>query len=201
MPEGPSVFITPDALAPVNKKGNPKLLVWILILVVILVAGFWIWKNSSTTPARSTSKVDTKARIVLVSDKKQYKVGDGVIVAVGVSTGGKKTDGTDVVLYYDNKLLQASSSGILTGGLYPDYPITTVDQTAGVIRVSGIASVDKTVAGQGVLATILMTAKAPGQAKVTVDYTPGSTTDSNIVESTSSKDVLESVTNLEVGIK
>ncbi len=209
MPDtNPSVFISPNVLVDETskKKIDSRIFIGIGILVVLVIVGVILFRGSNNQTGSSggnqvRTNVDTKPRIVLVSDKKEYKVGDGVIVAVGVSTGGKKTDGTDVIIHYDNKLLTASSSGLLNGNIYPEYPIASIDQKSGTIKVSGTASVNQTFAGEGLLTTVLMTTVKPGQAKITVDYTPGSTIDSNIVESTSSKDVLEEVNNLTLSIK
>ena len=45
-----------------------------------------------------------------------------------------------------------------------------------------------------------MGVKAPGKAKIAFDFTPGSTTDSNVIETKTAQDILGSVTDLEVNI-
>lgn len=207
----PSVFIAPPApaqAAPVKKPQlNLKILIMaglaaaVLILLIIFALGRINLNNTNTQPGTGSAAVQSKPKLVLISDRKEYKVGQGVILAVGLSTGNKPTDGTDLVLHFDNQVLQASSSAILEGSLYPDYPLRAVDQKSGLVRISGIAAVNKSYTGSGIFATILFQAVKPGQAVFTIDYRPGLTTDSNIVESGSGQDILSEADNLEVTVK
>lgn len=200
----PSVFISPEVSVPGVKKGlNSKFLV-VVIVVIIAVLGLVALRSPSpktgSTALREPLKISSKPRIILVADKKEYKVGDGVILLIGFGTGGKKTVGADVLLHFDTKMLEATSSTLFQGSLYSEYPLLSADQKSGVIRVSGISSAGSNFTGEGVLATAILKATKAGKTKVTVDFTPGSTTDSNIVGD-SSADLLEEIGNLEVEIK
>lgn len=202
----PSVFISPEGNLPQDKrKLNPRFVVVIILVVVGLVV-FSLMRSPSLSSKTQTARTNqpmkqsSKPRIILVADKKEYKVGDGVILLIGLGTGGKKTAGADVILDFNNKMLEASQSTLFPGNLYPEYPLLSVDQKAGKIRVSGNSSQGEGFFGEGVLATAILKATKAGKAKVTVDFTPGSTTDSNIVGD-SEKDLLEEVGNLEVEIK
>ncbi len=201
----PSVFIASPKIPSQPKTGiNPKtwLLVTLAILVLVLLILVYRGGSFSNVASKTGRNLQTaKPKIILASDKKEYKVGEEVILTIFLSTGGKKTDGTDVILRFDNTALQASSSSVIKGSLYFDYPVASVDQAAGVVRVSGIASSNQTYSGQGVFATVLMKAVKPGKSQITIDYHPGSTTGSNIVGSVDGKQLLEEVGNLEVMVR
>lgn len=117
---------------------------------------------------------------------------------VNVDTGGAQTDGTDAIIRFDPT--RASATQITPGNIYSDYPGTNIDST-GKITISGLASVSSPFSGNGTLATIdfSVPSTAPtGATAITFEFDPNDptkTTDSNIVERNTVKDVLTSVTN------
>ena len=70
----------------------------------------------------------------------------------------------------------------------------------GKITVAGITQAQGGVLANGLFGTVVFQAKAAGQAKISLDYTPGSTIDSNVTESETVEDVLDKVENLEINI-
>src|SRR5947208_953561 len=93
----------------IKKFLNPKL-IFVVLGVVILVEGFFVVKNlrqAAPPPPQKISPVED-GKITLVARKKVYKVGEVVPVAVRVSTGGHPVDGVDVILKYNNKVLEAT---------------------------------------------------------------------------------------------
>lgn len=116
---------------------------------------------------------------------------------IKLDTGGLETDGTDAIVIYDQSKLTAASP-ISAGTIYADYPGNNIDQTAGKIIVSGLASVSSAFKGVGTLATINFTVKdaaAAGATKIQFDFDaskPELTTDSNVVQKGTVKDVLTS---------
>jgi hypothetical protein len=181
---------------------GPKIIFLVLALVVLVEVIFAArsLKQNPPPPAPKVAKAISGGKIILASPKKEYSVGESVPVSIRVSTGGHPTDGTDVVLSFDSKVLSATSSAIITGKIYPDYPVARVE--GDTIRISGISSVNgEGFNGSGVFATINFKAKAAGRAGLVISFKPGSTTDSNIVESKSAKDDLEGVTNIDLTVK
>ena len=138
------------------------------------------------------------ATLVLSPATGTFNRGCNFTLVINLDTAGAQTDGTDSILNFDPTRLTASN--ITEGTIYSDYPGTNIDST-GKITISGLASVAQPFTGSGVLATIsfLVPANAPtGAAQVTFDFdpaNPGKTTDSNVVERNTVKDVLSSVTN------
>lgn len=124
--------------------------------------------------------------------------GCNVNLAINVDTAGASTDGTDAIIRFDPT--RVSATQVTPGTIYADYPGTNIDST-GKISISGLASVSSPFSGAGTLATVSFTvpAAAPtGATQITFDFDPNDpakTTDSNIVERNTVKDVLSSVTN------
>lgn len=172
-----------------------------VILIVEAVYAFKTFREPLPPPPPKIQPI-SGGKIVLLSPKKEYKVGETVPVAVRVVTGGHQSGGTDVTLKYDPKILEATGAANLKkGAIYPEYPLLSVDGKAGDVRISGISGTGTSFNGIGVLATINFKAKTSGKSAVTLDFTYGATDDSNIVDSESSQDILEEVFNLELEIK
>jgi len=121
---------------------------------------------------------------------------------VVLDTQGAQTDGTDAILFYDSSRFSINTSSITSNtAVYPDFPGNNVDEAAGKITISGLASVATPFTGKGTLATLNFTVKdaAPtGATQITFDFDPNNkakTTDSNVVERTTIADVLNSVVN------
>lgn len=125
--------------------------------------------------------------------------GCDVTVAINLDTQGTQTDGTDAILLFDKNAFTAKT--INSGAIYPDYPGNAVDNTNGKVTVSGLASVSQPFAGAGTLATVVFTANATaptGTSTIRFDFDPANlskTTDSNVVERSTIRDTLNSVTN------
>lgn len=158
---------------------------------------------SSSSPTTTNSQTITAGKIVLVSRRSEYKVGNTVPVFIRIYTGNHQTTGSDVILHFDPKVLEATSSAaLLKGKIYSEYPKLEVDPKLGLIIISGISGLNKpNFSGIGVLSTINFKAKTVGKTNLTLDFKPGSTTDSNVTDATSGKDILGSVTNLTLTIK
>ena len=120
-------------------------------------------------------------------------------VNININAGGAETDGADAILLYDSSRFTAQS--VTTGSIYPDYPVSSIDSTAGKINVSGIASVATPFSGSGIFATVnfMVSENAPtGATQLTFDFDPqdkAKTTDSNIVQRATIVDILGSVVN------
>jgi hypothetical protein len=116
-----------------------------------------------------------------------------------VDTGGRKTDGADVILNFNPDDLEATS--ITQGSIYERYPNENMDNSAGKVTISGIAPIGVPYSGKGTFATVNFKVKGGTDSKnteVKFDFDPNNkskTTDSNVVENTTIKDLLDSVSN------
>lgn len=185
-----------------------KIIFWILGLIILIELLFAVWVLKaplpSPTPPSASLPIRPKERgeIQLLSSKKNYQVGEMIPLTIRVSTGGQPTFGTDLILRFDPKILEASSSAIKPGNIYSEYPLVNVNPKNGIISISGITRVGQTgFEGVGVLATLNLKAKKAGVTTLSVDFKPGSTADSNIIEAKTVKDILRRVQNLELVIR
>ncbi|MBI4038164.1 hypothetical protein HY387_00720 [Candidatus Daviesbacteria bacterium] len=183
---------------------TPKL-IFLILGVVLIIEIFMAIQTFRQPPPPAPAKIAplSGGKIVLISPRKEYQVGEVVPVSVRVVTGGHSTSGTDVIVKFDPQKLEATGSANLTKGfIYPEYPLVSVDGKIGQVGISGIISVGKSsFNGIGILATVNFKAKTAGNTKVSVEFKKGATDDSNIVEVGTSKDILEEVFDLELTVK
>lgn len=139
------------------------------------------------------------ATLSLSPSSASFGKGCNFSVDVNLDTGGANTDGTDVILKFDRTRLTAVS--VTPGTIYPDYPSNSPDNSTGTINISGLASISQPFNGSGKFATINFTANpgaTTGLTQVTFDFDPNDkekTTDSNVVESGTVRDILSAVQN------
>lgn len=201
MENTPSAPISNSPTSPRLKFFNPKVVFIILVVIVIVEIIFAVGALTQTASQRSKVLENTTVTMSVTSVKKEYKIGDVVPVSILLDTAGKKAIGTDAILHFDPKVLEATSSAIEKGTIYQDYPALGIDGKLGTVTVSGINSADVNFSGIGVLASINFTAKTSGSTTVSLEFTPGSTTDTNIVDPVSGGDILQMVNNLKLSIK
>lgn len=187
----------------------PKKLIFTVVVVIILVAeliwgGWTLTKKFPQTQVQpAVSQPEVQSTIILKALKSEFKLGENLPVTIELSTA-KSTDGTDVVIIYDPKKLQvvsgASKAPVTVGSLYNEYPSNKIDENTGRIFISGVTSQANGVVGNGVFGSITFKAKVAGPTTISIDFTPNSTVDSNIIETKTAKDVLTGVNNLEINI-
>lgn len=188
---------------PINKKIIFLLLGLVAILeIVLMIRAISVNLNPFPRSVERLQKV-SGAKIVLDTSKTNYQLGDEVLVTVRVATGGHTTDGIDLVLRYDNKILEASGSGVFTPGqIYTEYPPVIINNVKGEIRVSGLTGAqEKSFIGVGNFGQIKFKAIANGSTKISTDFqTIGSTVDTNVTETKTAKDLLEKSYDLSVTV-
>lgn len=191
----PSVEIIEE---PLRKK--PKLLnariIFAILGVVIIVEMILLIQTFLSPPAKilEVPRPVSEGQIIIHSDKSNMPVGDNAIITVKISTGGRTTDGVDLVLHFDPEKLEAKA--ITKGAAYQEYPVESVDNSNGIIRVSGITQTGFN--GMDVLTQIEFKAKSSGKTTISAEFKPGVTTDSNIIETGSTNDILGAVYNADL---
>jgi hypothetical protein len=159
--------------------------------------------NGSSSSSLVSGRVASlsNAKIYLLADKNQYKTGDNLVLRINLDTGGHTINGVDVILRYDPKLLFASSNRIIKGDIFQEYPLSDVDSKNGIVRVSAISSISsKGYNGMGDIAAISFRTISQGDASFSVEFKKGDTTNTNVVEAFTGKNILEEVKNLTVNI-
>lgn len=190
-----------------------KIIVGAVLLIVVILLVWFIWnftqaKNQTVgsilQKTQNTSKsLDKVPGIIILSTSKQtFKVGETMTVSINFSSR-QFSDGADVILLYDPKLLSvelnANNKPVNVGAIYQEYPENSDDKN-GRITVSGISSTPEGNVASGLFGTVNFKAKAAGKATISLDFTKGSSTDTNITEAENSQDILEAVQNVEVVI-
>lgn len=175
-----------------------------LIVILELIWASWtLFKPAPPQVATKQAPAEEKPTIVsLSSPKTTLKVGEDVTVYINISSD-KRADGVDLIINYDPKLLSPKTTDgqpVIAGTIFTDYPQNVLDAKLGRITVSGITAQAGGIIPNGLFGSLVFVAKAPGAAKVSLEFTPQSTIDSNVTETNSGKDVLEKVNNLELNI-
>lgn len=201
-----------------NLITGPKII--FVILGIILLGELVYAIRVLTQPAQVSPPPGTQAgvqvtpgRISLVADKTIVSVKNTVSVSVVVDTGGHNINGADLIVHYDPKVLEATAGGVIKGTIFDEYPSVTINPAQGLIAISGIDSSSNSYNSNDAIfkgpitpvvpfATLNLRAKASGKTQLTVDFKgKGSTTDSNLVEIGTARDILENVDNLELTVK
>lgn len=165
-------------------------LVLSLALAVLVVTG----KTSPSQNIRSQAAV-VSGFLGLSPAAGDYTYTSGLTYPVGVVVDSKtgSVDGVDVIIKFDPKKAQVVGNSLNPTTLFEKVPLNTVDNTTGTIRFSALTFTPKSVTG--ILATFSFRPQAPGVVNFNFDFTPGATTDSNIAEHGTAKDILGSTQN------
>ena len=204
--QNPTVYNAPQpADSPRRIWFRPKDLIYALIFIIAIEL---VWGLKSLLTPVLSKKVSSPplisegASLSLISSSKDYKIGDKFLVNVNLSTASHKTVGTDIVLQYDPKLLEATPGAFTKGTIYPDYPAVNIDNIKGIISASGVISPNGDgFKGSGVFGKIAFRAKITGQTILKLDFIKDATNDSNVFEPGVSNDILKEVNNLEINIQ
>lgn len=199
-------FINPPVLQQPSGKGFNLKYVFLIFGVVIIIELF-LGIRALLQPVKPKEKEvalpvvseEASGKFTLEAPQKEYRVGELIPVSVNLNVGNKMADGADLVLKFDPNKLDSAPS-ITKGSIFPEYPVVKSD--GGEVRMTAITSLGGgSFSGSGIFATIIFRAKAVGSTSVSFDFTPGSTTDSNIFGPAGYGDMLKEVGNLEVNIR
>lgn len=175
----------------------------VILVVEVAWAYATLYKGRVETTVTTPPSTQAGAKISLVSSQATLKVGQAVTVTTNLSSN-TLSDGADVVLSYDPKMLEVVPGGsqapVGVGSIYSQYPNNSLDVSRGIITASGISSATSGMLANGVFGTIVFRGKAAGSAPVSISFQPGATNDSNIIETATGKDVLDDVQNLQLTI-
>lgn len=189
--------------------GLPK---FILIALVVIIGAEVIWgiwylsRPLPQTPKEQTKKAlfteaNPKASLALSSSQTKAQVGNNVAVTIILDSGNRKLDGVDLVIKYNPKVLSLTADSFQKGSIFSEYTGQNINATTGTFSISSLSKVSSEKENKdGILGTLTFKAIAKGQSEVIIDYKEDETTDSNVIDSKLSKDILEKVTNLTVSV-
>lgn len=185
-------------------KTSYKIIIAIIVLALI-VEVVWVigFSKSYTLNSTNFTQVGKSATFSLETGEASTRVGSQVVVSVNLSSNSL-TDGADLIVTYDPTYLKVNTdvqkSPLKIGSLYDSYPYNVVDEKIGKIAVSGITTKSGGILGNGLFGTLTFSTLKAGQTEIKIDFTKGSTTDSNVTENSTAKDLLSEVKNLKVNI-
>jgi hypothetical protein len=145
-------------------------------------------------------KTKADAKLALQAPKDTLSVGENFEVAVVLTTQSRKAGGVDAILTFDPALLQVVAVDKST--VFTEYPQLKFDNSQGKVAVSATTTLeDKQGIAAGEVAKITFTALKTGKGAIEFLFSPGVTTDSNVVAADLPEDILGAVENLQITIK
>jgi hypothetical protein len=185
-----------------------------LAIVGIIILGEVVWSifalssptansTKNTNSKTSQAEVNKSASVISLVGPNSIKAGEEFKVDVKIDTQGALADGMDLVIKYDPKFIEVVNPEVpmVLNKIFSNFPVNSADATSGLITVSAVSSPgDPSFSGQAVLGSLNFKAIQLGPTSISLDFTKGSTTDSNVVETTSGNDILEMVNNLDITI-
>jgi hypothetical protein len=176
----------------------------VIVVSVVLIIGeiiFGIRSLSTPTPIIGKIQPITGGQLLLVPVVPTTALGRPLTVKIRVDTGGHTIAGVDVILKFDPKFISADSQSFKPEAVFTDFPLINIDNNSGVVKISGISDINQPgYNGIGTLGSLTFIPKASGKTSIKIDYQPGSTIDSNIIESRTSQDIIDKVTDLNINI-
>lgn len=169
------------------------------VLVLSLTVGVLTVTTRPTGQGNSqnlaTKAAEQTASLSLVPAGGDYTFSPTITIPVGIvlDSAGKSVDGVDVIIGFDPAKVQITGNKITPGTLFEEAPQNTVDNKLGQIRFSALTFKPKPVSG--IVGTFSVKPLIKGEIDLTFQFLPGATTDSNIAEHGTAKDVLGRVGN------
>lgn len=163
-----------------------------------------LWVGAGAVALLAVPAYASAATLSLSPSSGTVNAGSTLEVKILLDTTGATTSGTDAYIRFDPSVFQVVDANtavegvqILPGSLYSQTSYNVTDNASGKISFSGSKSGGSPgYSGSGTLATVTLQAvKDATGSEVTFDFTSGSTTDSNVIDQSSSDDVLTAVTN------
>ena len=116
-----------------------------------------------------------------------------------IDTAGQEVAGAGAIIIYDPNIISVVE--IVPGEIFSDYPSASFDNVSGRANLSGIVGSSQDLySGSGIFGKIKFQGKSSGQSEIRFDYTPGSTSDSNIAVTYRPGDILASVGSLKTTV-
>lgn len=171
-----------------------------LVLVLSLAVGvLTVTSRANPNQNLSTKASESNASLSLSPINGTYDLTSKVTYPVGIimDSGGKAIDGVDVVISYDPAKVKIVDSTVTSASVFENIPANSA--AGGKIRFSGLTFNAKPVSG--IIGTFRIQPIAKGNVEFSFEFTPGSTTDSNIADHASAQDILGKVTNAKFTIK
>ncbi|MAZ40624.1 hypothetical protein CL654_00695 [bacterium] len=196
-------------------SGTLRALIIVVVIALLLGAFYFIGFGGSDTTNEEVQQIqDGEATLSVVTDKKDYSVGEDVIIQILLDTD-KEISGVDVVLSYtdeieileagkptDNALNQTAAAYLQTAQSgFSDFPAARFgeDGDRKTFSFSGITQARQTITGAQVVAELLAKASSPGEVTIDIVFEElGSPRDTNVAFD--GRDILTAVESTTISI-
>lgn len=162
-----------------STRRNFRIAIAVIFTLFLLAFGFYLYQAKIIVPSAQVAGPS----LSLSPASTQVDPGNTLPpIEIILNTDSQPIASVDIrYLNFDSQLLEVQS--VALGNIMPNTTNRT-DNTQGTIELSFGTQEQGGYTGNGVLATITFKALKEGTANVSFDYTPGSTTDSNIWHNT-----------------
>lgn len=204
-------IITPPPIivAPSKSFNVFKWLIILISIILILILGYELYNGlkpllaskANSNLSGSNSNINSAPKIYLTTDKINFKVGENIVIKVILDSGNYKAQSFDAIIKFDPQVLIAPNLTAKTSPTFSLYPVANIDQEKGIVAISGTMGVDKPgFKGQSEIASFILQALKKGTTQISVEYSPNSTTKSNIIDQETARNVLQTTKSLEINI-
>ncbi|KKS95426.1 MAG: hypothetical protein UV73_C0018G0039 [Candidatus Gottesmanbacteria bacterium GW2011_GWA2_43_14] len=191
------------------KSDMKKILVVVGTLVLLLVGIFYL-RNRQTLPETQNlpeavveeEAVQTKTGVMrIIAPEAPLRVGEAQPFNIVFTTENPEIFGSDAVLLFNPEYLTADDSSVVPGAFYREFPRINVDRENGVIKITAYSPQSSVQAGEEVnFFAVNFTGVKSGATELKLDFIPGSTNTTTLVDKVNSANILGSVENLNLTV-
>lgn len=144
---------------------------------------------------KQSKKMIKTAALQISPIHKEVGVGEKVTSSINVESKNVEMAGFDVILTYNPSVIKVLD--VTPSSQIASTPVKKIDNQKGHITISFLVTPSQSLKGNHEIARISWEALRAGESKMKFDFTPDSTSDSNVAEFATGIDVLTSIVNSE----
>ena len=181
------------------KRNELTKIVIVVVVLIFLLMGMVVMRLGRKTPivnqqADSQVPVIVPGSMSVLLNFHEAEPGERLKADVKFSAHGAKVYGADAVIRFDPTYIEVDEN-IEQGDFFAVYPRAEVDNTLGIINITGISASSKDpMTAEELLFSFYLVPKVTGETEISLDYQPGATNLSTLVEFGTSKNILGKVT-------
>jgi hypothetical protein len=200
------------------KKGEFKKILLVIVILLILTAALFLVRYQRQKSLENLAKIpveQTAQKPVLLKPGEEGKPGGSFLISpsstnlkagqkasfnLEFETSGKILDGTDALVNFDPLYLEAE--GVKTEDVFEEYPVKRIDNAKGTVRITGLKTRENAdFSSKLILGSITFRAKKAGNTLISFDFVKGKTNLSTLIETGTSRNILDIVQGSAVTIE
>ncbi len=189
------------------RSNNFSLFFFIILLLIFLIPIYYL---NVKRPAPGNQPVKTEAtptvsveagrmQLQLDANTPSYTLGESIPVYIAANSAGKSIAGFDIVVSFNPELVGYETYNVSL----PEFQSTVREQgnTISIVAFKKLSETGERILQDTKLATLTFKPKKPGVARFEIQFSPGSTKDSNLMtDEQGAKDILGTVKGVEVTV-